>query len=61
MLKNFVGLKEQLKVCLTCSGLLAWIQMLFQKLRWSNNKMTPPDYLRVFDQAAIFFVKTFYI
>ena len=41
-LKNFVGLKEQLEVCLTCSRLLAEIQMLllFQKLRCSNNKMT---------------------
>ena len=36
-----LGLKEQLEVCLTCSGLLAGIQMLllFQKLRCSNNKM----------------------
>ena len=35
-----LGLKEQLEVCLTCSGLLAGIQMLllFQKLRCFNNK-----------------------
>ena len=41
-LENLVGLKEQLEVCLTCSRLLAAIQMLLlhQKLRCSNNKMT---------------------
>ena len=41
-LGNLVGLKEQLEVCLTCSKLLAAIQMLLllQKLRCSNNKVT---------------------
>ena len=41
-LENLVGLEEQLEVCLTCSRLLAAIQMLLlhQKLRCSKNKMT---------------------
>ena len=41
-LENLVGLKEQLEVCLTCSRLLAAIQMLLlhQKLRCDSNKTT---------------------
>ena len=41
-LENLVGLKEQLEVCLTCSRLLAAIQVLLlhQKLRCDSNKIT---------------------
>ena len=45
-LENLVGLKEQLEVCLTCSRLLAAIQMLLlhQKLRCDSNKTTLLSY-----------------